>query len=190
MKKDIVVICGFSNAGKDTLARLIEANGYHFILSTTTRPMREYESEGNPYHFVSRETFLNKENNGDFIEVRSYDTLVDNNPETWYYGVDKCDVCKIRPNVTVLDILGLRDFKEYYGDRVISFFLYADEDTRRQRCIERGDFNIPEFLRRLEDDKKCFPDEVINHEVDYIIESSIPEVDLEEVLSIIEDINN
>lgn len=184
--KDIIVLCGFSASGKDTLARELEKEGYHFVVSTSSRPMRDFESDGNPYHFVIKEKFLEKAKLDEFIEIRSYETLVNNKPETWYYGVEKREVSGHNKCVVVLDLLGLRGFKEAFSEKVLSFFIYADKETRKQRCIERGDFDESEFHRRLKDDEEQFPEDLINAEVDYIIESAIVPVDLEEILDIID----
>ena len=53
----IVVLCGKSSSGKDTLASYFKTQGYKFIISHTTRPMRENESEENPYYFISDKDF-------------------------------------------------------------------------------------------------------------------------------------
>ena len=190
MLKDIIVLCGFSASGKDTLARELEKSGYEFIVSTTTRPMRGYESQKDPYHFINNFEFEHMIVRDELIEFREYNTLVNNEPARRYYGVEKKSVNESLPNVVVLDIVGLRDFKKYFGDRVLSFFIYCDEETRKERCIARGDFNETEFNRRLEDDRKVFPREVIEHEMDFVIESTNIEDNLKETLKIIEDQNN
>lgn len=188
--KDIIVLCGFSASGKDTLARCLEEKGYDFIVSTTTRPMREYESQGNPYHFVPNWDFEHMIVRDELIEFREYNTLVDNKPAKWYYGVEKTSVKADNPNVVVLDIIGLRDFKKYFGDRVLSFFIDCNEETRKERCIARGDYNEIEFTRRLEDDRRVFPKEVIEQDMDFVIESTNVEDNLKEILKIIKDQNN
>ena len=48
--KKILVISGFSGAGKDTIAKLINQNsGFNFVVSYSTRPMHTGESQGDPY---------------------------------------------------------------------------------------------------------------------------------------------
>ena len=54
MDNKILVISGFSAAGKDTIAKLINQNsGFNFVVSYSTRPMRPGESQGDPYYFIS-----------------------------------------------------------------------------------------------------------------------------------------
>ena len=53
----ILVITGFSGAGKDALYDVMKSE-YNTIVSHTTRPMREGESEGNPYYFITKEKMM------------------------------------------------------------------------------------------------------------------------------------
>ena len=110
--------------------------------------------------------------NNEFIESRTYNTLVNNIPDIWYYGVSKESIDLSKHNyIVVLDILGLIQFKKHYKDNIISFFINVDEQTRKQRCINREDFDETEWNRRYLDDKEKFTEEVINREVDYVIEN-------------------
>lgn len=181
----IIILAGFSASGKDTIARLIEDSGAHFIVSNTTRPMREYEDQGNPYWFISEKEFLDMADKGEFIEHRKYETLLNNIPATWHYGVHQDEVRNDMLNVVVLDMMGVREFKEYFGNRCLTFFINASEEERRRRCRVRGDYDKHEFERRLEDDNKQFPMEVVKQEVDYIIESTDSKENAEEILKIV-----
>lgn len=186
MMKDIIVIAGFSASGKDSLLnKLVEEGGYSRVISHTSRPIRSNEVDGREYHFVSKEEFLELKDAGEFIEVREYSTLVDNIPDLWYYGATFDSVSGVSKNVVVLDILGMKAFKEHYGDRVVSFFIDADEETRRERCKLRGDYNEVEFNRRLSDDKKCFPPDIVRNEIDYTIRSTNVVENYHEIMSIL-----
>lgn len=170
----IVIICGFSASGKDSLTKYIADHfNYNMTISHTSRPIRPKESEGDPYYFISKEQFETMINNGEFIECREYHTLVNNIPAVWYYGVHKDEVDLSQYSyIVVLDIRGLRAYKEHFGeDKIISFFIEVDEETRKQRCVGRADFDLTEWNRRLEDDKALFTDEVIKQEVDFVVEN-------------------
>ena len=168
---DIVVLVAESGSGKDTLAQKISEWGYNFIVSTTTRPMREGESRFNPYLFKSKEEFIKLINEDAFVEYRTYDTLLKGEKDTWYYGVEKTQIEDDEPYVVVLDIQGLIDFNKVYGDRIISFYIYVDEDTRKERAMGRGGFDESEWNRRIEDDKIVFNKEVIFNSVDYTVKN-------------------
>jgi guanylate kinase len=171
MKNKVIVICGFSASGKDSICKYISDNyNYKMVISHTSRPIRSYELEGNPYYFVSKEQFENMINNHEFIECRTYNTLINNNPDTWYYGVHKNSIDLSKNNyIVVLDIKGLVEFKKHFKENIISFFIDVDEPTRKQRCINRKDFDDTEWVRRWEDDKINFTTKMINQEVNYIV---------------------
>jgi len=74
--------------------------------------MRDGESQGNPYNFVTSSEFKRLIEHDFLIEHREYNTLVDGNPDTWYYGVEKSAINPSVDYVVVLDIVGLRGFKD------------------------------------------------------------------------------
>ena len=169
----LVIICAFSSAGKDSITKYI-ANNYNYseIISYTSRPIRPNESENNPYHFITRKQFEKMLSNDEFIECRTYNTLVNNISDIWYYGVSKDSIDLSKHNyIVVLDILGLIQFKKHYKDNIISIFINVDEQTRKERCINREDFDETEWNRRYLDDKLKFTEEVINREVDYVVDN-------------------
>lgn len=64
MKYTIIAIMGKAGSGKDTLCRALlkepEFKTAKPIISCTTRPIRENETDGIDYHFLSVEHFTNK----------------------------------------------------------------------------------------------------------------------------------
>lgn len=66
----LMVITGPSGSGKDTLIALLKKKHpqLEWIVSTTSRKMREGEEEGKPYHFVTREQFERLIAEGEFFE--------------------------------------------------------------------------------------------------------------------------
>ena len=183
MNNEIIVVCGFSNSGKDTVARIIQENfGYNFVVSTCTRPMRIGESQDEPYNFTNNELFEKLIESNSLIEHRAYETSVGGLEQKWYYGVENHAIKDGEKYVIVLDIIGLKGFKEAFGDRVVSFFLNSSEETRKERCISRGDFDETEWNRRLKDDKEKFTLSVINKEVDFAIESYVANKTVAEIM--------
>jgi len=174
MGNKIIVISGFSSAGKDKICKYIADNlNYKMVISTTSRTMRPEESENNPYHFVTKNKFEDMICENEFIEFRKYDTLVNNVPDTWYYGTNRNSIdLKEKSYVDVLDMLGLIDFKKHYKKDVISFFIDVNEQERKRRAIlSRKDFDLTEWNRRYLDDIKQFPMKIVRKEVDYIVEN-------------------
>jgi guanylate kinase len=65
----LLVVSGPSGSGKTTLCRrLAGENEAHYSISCTTRSPRPGETDGKDYHFLSREQFLSKRDNGEFLE--------------------------------------------------------------------------------------------------------------------------
>lgn len=183
MNNKIVILAGFSSSGKDTLALKLKDLGYNFITSTTSRPIREGESDKNPYHFVSKEDFLKMISKSDLIEHRSYNTLLDGVSDTWYYGVSKKEVQEDKHYVAVLDIVGLRAFKKQFPDRTVGIFINVPHEVREERAMSRGSFDKTEWDRRLLDDLKLFPQNVIENEVDFVVDNVTLEQTLKDILS-------
>jgi len=169
----IIVICGFSASGKDSISKYISDNyNYKMIISHTTRPKRPYESEGDPYYFITNQQFKEMINNNEFIECRKYNTLINNIPDIWAYGVHKGSIDLIKNSyIVVLDILGLIEFKKHFKNKVVSFFIDVDEPTRKQRAINRDGFDETEWNRRKLDDEEKFTYEIVNSEVDYMVKN-------------------
>lgn len=68
-----LVLCAPSGAGKTTLSRRIRAHypRISFSVSCTTRPPRAGETDGEDYHFISREKFERLRDQGYFAEWAS-----------------------------------------------------------------------------------------------------------------------
>ena len=186
----VIVICGFSASGKDSITKYISDNyNYEMVISHTSRPIRSNESEGNPYHFIARKQFEEMINNKEFIECRKYNTLVNNVPDVWWYGVHRNSIDLSKHSyIVVLDILGLMEFKKHFKDNIISFFINADEETRKQRCIGRADFDETEWTRRYLDDQGKFTSIIVNQECDYMVDNYDFDICIDYILEKIGDI--
>ncbi len=173
MKNKVIVICGFSASGKDKITKYISDNyNYKMVISHTSRPIRPSESQGNTYYFISKQQFEDMIAKNEFIECRKYNTIYKGMIDLWYYGVHKDSIDLTKNNyIVVLDVKGLIEFKKHFKGNIISFFINVDEPTRKQRCINREDFDETEWARRWLDDEENFTEEVINKEVDFIVEN-------------------
>ena len=69
-KAKIVIIVAPSGTGKTTLISRImdDFPALHWSVSATTRPMREGEIDGKDYHFISKEEFITRRDEGEFVE--------------------------------------------------------------------------------------------------------------------------
>jgi guanylate kinase len=66
----LIVISGPSGAGKDTVMQRMKERGlpFHFVVTATTRPMRNNETHGKDYFFVSKEEFARMIDEDELIE--------------------------------------------------------------------------------------------------------------------------
>ena len=165
----IIVICGKSASGKDSLFKELVKDGYTPLISTTSRPMRVGEENGREYYFISKEEFEEKLRDNKFIEYRTYNTLVNNVPDTWFYGMEKQDLDPDKNYIVILDLQGAAAFKEIYGDQVRVVYIKVSNLQRTAWAMSRGSFDETEWRRRLKDDNIKFSSDKINTHCDYVI---------------------
>lgn len=150
------LIVGPTCSGKDKIANYIigKYSNISSIISTTSRPIRPKEKEGLEYHFLSVEEFIKRVNEDGFIEHRSYDTIVNDVKDTWYYGVEKRSVANSEMDyVAVISYQGAMKFREYFGnENTILVYIKSLYSDRYVRNILRGDFDLSEWTRRNRDD--------------------------------------
>lgn len=152
----LTIYVGKSGSGKDTFLKKQVKKGIKPIVSYTTRPMRSGEVDGVDYHFISNEEFNLMIANDKFLEYRVYNTLVNGNPDKWYYGSPIIDI-ENDNYVIVLDLTGAKDFIKYYGGENINIvYMCVNDKEREKRARQRGSFNQTEWDRRLVDDNKKF----------------------------------
>ena len=70
----MIVISGPSGAGKTSICnKLLELlPNARWSVSATTRPIRNGEADGESYQFISRDEFLRRKQNGEFLETAEY----------------------------------------------------------------------------------------------------------------------
>ena len=168
----MIVLVGFTSSGKDSIQDELQKKGFEKVVSYSSRPMRQGETNGIEYNFISKDDFQKLFDSGKLLEFREYNTLLNGIPDSWCYGTPR----DIRVHsVCTVDLLGSRSIKEKYPG-ACTIFLNTPEELRRKRCIGRKDFDITEWNRRYEDDMKKLEEfrdilepEKINT-IDYIID--------------------
>lgn len=182
MNNDIIVISGFSGAGKDTIAKAIhELHGHNFVISHSTRPMRPNESQGNPYYFISDNVMCQMSFNNELIEGRCYKST----KGSWFYAVHKDQIKPDQPYVVVLDVLGYREFVKHFGDRVLGIFIDVPEHERLLRIQRQRPMDLDEWNRRLLDDETQFPKSIINSEYEFVVTNDDYNITINELSKII-----
>ena len=143
----VFVITGPSGVGKGTLIRgLMERLGeLELSVSATTRAPRPGERDGVDYHFLTREEFDRKVQDGDFVEHadyagRSYGTLRSELEERVRAGA---------PVVLEIEVQGARQVRASVPDAVQVFIAPPSLQELRTRLIGRGTDDPEEVERRL-----------------------------------------
>ncbi len=140
----LVVLSGFSGAGKGTIVKrlLSDYKQYALSVSATTRAPRPGEEEGKAYFFKTKQEFEKMIAEGAFIEYARY---VDN-----YYGTPKEYVRQQldagRDVILEIEIQGARKVKEQFPDTLMLFVVTPDAATLKERLTGRGT-ESPDVIR-------------------------------------------
>jgi guanylate kinase len=142
----MLVLTGPSASGKTEVSKIL-IEKYHLkkLITYTTRPIREHEKNGVDYHFISVPEFLKMKENNEFVET----TFYNNN----YYGSRKSDIAPEK--LAILDPNGVNQYYTAMDKKIVSIFLDAPEDVRKERMFKRKDpFDTIE--RRIISDRDVF----------------------------------
>ena len=143
----LLVISGPSGAGKGTICKaLLEKHKEIYLsVSATTREPRNGEVEGVNYFFLKKEDFLQKVEEGDFLE---HAEVYGN-----YYGTPKSSVQKMidegRDVILEIDIQGALKVKENCEEGIFIFILPPSMEELKQRIIKRGSETPESLMRRF-----------------------------------------
>ena len=132
----LMVVSGFSGAGKGTLMRrLLETyDNYALSISMTTRSPRDGERDGVEYFFSTKEEFEKKISEGGLIEYASY---CDN-----YYGTPKAYVeeqlsCG-KDVILEIEIQGALKIREQFPEALLLFVTPPGIGELKSRLTARG----------------------------------------------------
>lgn len=132
----LIIISGFSGAGKGTLVKKLieEYDGYALSISATTRQPRPGEEDGREYFFLQKEQFERKITENGLIEYACY---CDN-----YYGTPREYVEKQLDNgkdvILEIEIQGALKVKKQYEDALLLFVMPPSAEELRHRLEGRG----------------------------------------------------
>lgn len=130
-------VMGKSSSGKDTLYQMIQTElQFDVIVPYTTRPIREGETEGVEYHFVTEQRVAELEAAGKIIEIRAYDTV----HGIWkYMTVDDEQIDFAKKNYLMIGTLeAYQKLKAYYGEKhLVPIYIEVEDGVRLQRALNR-----------------------------------------------------
>jgi guanylate kinase len=131
----LLVLSSPSGGGKSSIARALLARGdIGYSVSATTRAMRPGERAGVDYHFLSREEFLRREAEGEFIEFATYNGHL--------YGTLRTEVERLfaegRHALLDIEVVGARLVRDRFENAVNVFILPPSADVLLARLASRG----------------------------------------------------
>ncbi len=145
-KGRLIVISGFSGAGKGTVVkRLVEKYNYSLSISATTRAPRDGEQDGREYYFKTVDEFKSLIDYNGFIEWAQY---VEN-----YYGTPRKfveDEIAAGKNVILeIEVQGAMNIKAQYPNAILIFITTKDIDTLKARLTGRGSETEEVIAKRM-----------------------------------------
>ncbi|NLL76963.1 MAG: guanylate kinase [Clostridiales bacterium] len=141
----LVVVSGFSGAGKGTLMkRLLRTyDNYSLSISMTTRAPRPKEQDGREYFFVTKEIFEKEIKQDGLIEYATYCENYYGTPRK--YVEEQLDMGK--DVILEIEIQGALKIKEKFPTALLLFVMPPTAEELRKRLTGRGT-ETPEVIRK------------------------------------------
>lgn len=161
----LVVVSGFSGAGKGTIMKQLMAShgdNYALSISATTRGPRPGEENGREYFFISTDEFKEMISNDELIEYAQY---VDN-----YYGTPRKYVEEQLENgknvILEIEIQGALKIKEKFPDTLLMFVTAPSSTELKNRLVGRGTETADVIASRL---SRAYEESLGVEQYDYLI---------------------
>lgn len=161
----IFYIIGKSSTGKDTIyKKLLDKypDELKQVVMYTTRPIREGETDGVTYNFVTEDYYEQAYKQGLIIESRAYDTV----HGIWrYFTVNDGKTDLNKGNYLISGVLeSYVSTRKYFGkDAVIPIYIEVEDGERLTRALKRekkpGNRKFAEMCRRFLADTEDFSEE-------------------------------
>ncbi|HWL11295.1 MAG TPA: guanylate kinase [Planctomicrobium sp.] len=173
----LLILSGPAGAGKTTIVKLLLNSSpvpLEMSVSATTRPPRPNEIDGKDYYFLSRDQFLQKQANNEFVEWAEV------HRSGHLYGTLRSEIERIQGlNHWVLleiDVEGALNVMQLYPDAISIFLQTASIEVYEQRLRDRGTETEEVILRRLQTAREelqyvaSYKHRVINDDLDRAVD--------------------
>lgn len=166
----IICLMGKSASGKDSLYKsLIEDEALHLKewIPYTTRPIREGETQGKEYHFVTERELEQLSLEGKVVECRTYDTVFG---EWKYFTVFEKNMDLDGESYALIGTLEVfHAMCEYFGrEKLLPIYIEVEDGKRLQRALSREQIQenpkYAEMCRRFLADMDDFSEEKLKKE--------------------------
>ena len=180
MKHVLMAVSGPSGVGKGTIVKTILQRREDVVesVSCTTREPREGEIHGKHYFFLSKEEFLRRIAEDDFLE---YDEHFGN-----YYGTPKSfveETLKTKSVIMEIDVVGALNAKKFFPNCVLVMILPPSLEELKNRLVGRGTEGKDEIENRL---SRLEYEVSQKYKYDYLIVNDDLETAIADVLKIID----
>ncbi|MBX3018051.1 MAG: guanylate kinase [Bdellovibrionaceae bacterium] len=184
MKANLIIVAAPSGAGKSSFVERICREEPRLVdtVTYTTRSMRRGESQGHPYHFVSKSEFEALIDRNFFVEWafvhnNMYGTPLNQLEEAWKSG---------KAVIMDVDIQGAATFRAKFPDQAAGIFILPPSLDELERRIVKRDGQRPSDLDvRL---KNAQIETAKAHEFDYQVVNDDFERSYAEFKKIVEDL--
>ncbi len=177
----VIALFGKSGAGKDTILNWLVSTipNAKRIVNHTTRPKREYEIDGNPYHFISHTDFANKVLDGSMIEATEFNN--------WFYGTSIEELNRDKINIGIFNIYAIQCLLQNNQLDVLPIYIHSYDKTRLLRNLSREDSpNCYEICRRFITDEKDFDDIDFDHVTYLNVENNPTEFNINKIPEVVD----
>ena len=176
----LVVISGFSGAGKGTVVkRLMESGHYSLSISATTRAPRPGEQDGREYFFLSRQEFQQRIQEGRFLEWAEFSGNLYGTPKD--YVLEQME--QGRDVILEIEAQGALQVKEQYADAGLIFLAAPTMTKLKERLTGRGTESAEQVERRL---RQAVREIEQMHRYDFIVVNDVLESCVTRVQGIID----
>lgn len=143
----LIVVSGFSGAGKGTLMKQLvhSYDNYALSVSMTTRNPRPGETEGKEYFFVSRQEFEEQIEKGGLVEYASYCDHYYGTPREY---VEK-QLEKGKDVILEIEIQGALKIKKQFPTALLMFVMPPSAEELKKRLEGRGTETPEVIAKRL-----------------------------------------
>ncbi len=147
----LIVVSGPAGSGKGTVnSQLVATGDFVFSVSATTRAPRPGEVNGVNYHFIDREEFQRRIDDGGFLE---YTTYCDN-----YYGTPLKEALAVLESgknlILEIECDGAKNVKKIFPDAVLIMLIPPTFAIQEERLRGRATETEEVIQKRLEKAKR------------------------------------
>lgn len=184
-KGHLVIISGFSGAGKGTMVQKLikEYDNFALSVSMTTRSPRVGEVDGVHYHFVSDAEFEKRIAENGMIEYAGYCSH--------YYGTPRAFVEEQMDQgkdvILEIEIQGAMKVRAQYPDALLLFVMPPSAKTLKDRLVGRGTETKEVIMQRL---KRALEESEGIEQYDYIVVNDDLDEAVKKVNTIVEAAKN